>query len=107
MAEGNSNDGVRLGYDLLRDPGTAEVGHAVLGVCQLSTATPVQAWAEFVRVGNPELRTLCWPEYAIAGFGADPAACAALCAELIAEHPDVHHRVYRTGRRSARLLGGS
>ena len=87
IEERRPNDAVRLGYELLRDPASADIGHAVLGVAHLSTATPAQAWAEFVQLQDVAVRGLSCPEYAIAGFGADPDACAALCRDLVVAHP--------------------
>lgn len=85
LARGATADALRLGYELLGDPGSVEVGRSVLGLCQLAASTPAQAWAEFVTVENPELRALACPEYAIAGFGADPQACADRCEQIVVD----------------------
>lgn len=87
LAAGEIGEALRLGHRLLRESATAEAGRAVLGLCHLASSTPVQAWAEFVAIDDLDLRGAACPEYAIAGFGSDPDACAERCTELITASP--------------------
>lgn len=87
LTDGDPNAAIRLGYDLRGEQSTSDAGRAVLGLAHLATSTPAQAWAQFVQLQDPELRGLSCPEYAIAGFGADPDACAAVCRDLVVAHP--------------------
>ncbi|WP_298133304.1 hypothetical protein [Micropruina sp.] len=88
LAADSTAEALQLGYGLLQQPATAQAGRAVLGLCHLATSTPAQAWAEFEAVQDVELRGAACPEYAIAGFGADPDGCAARCTALVGEAPD-------------------
>ena len=76
-----------LGYELLGSTATVAAGRTVLGLCHLTTSTPAQAWAEFVRLDDPAAIAAACPEYAIAGFGTDPAECAQRLAAAMTASP--------------------
>jgi len=87
LLDDNAADALRLGYELLSEPETQATGRAVLGLCQLASATPAMAWAQFERLDDPQLIGAACPEYAVAGFGADPDTCASRLDDLLTERP--------------------
>ena len=87
LLDGHTAEALRLGYRLLGKAGTAPQGRAVLGLCHLSAATGSQAWAQFVALDDPRLIGASCPEYAVAGFGVDPDACASRLAALVTSQP--------------------
>ncbi|MDQ7991043.1 MAG: hypothetical protein AAGC63_09990 [Propionicimonas sp.] len=74
---------LRLGYTLLREPATADAGHAVLGLAHASSSSPALAWAEFSRIGDPEVIAAFGNDYFPAGFRVDPVATSAVARRLL------------------------
>lgn len=88
LASGKAHKALRLGLELAQDPDTEPAGRAVLGLVHLAAAGPEQAWEQFVQIEDDTIIGAACPQYAVAGFGTDPGACAARVAHLLETTPN-------------------